>query len=199
MPVYPGDPSVTIDAAATVESDGYAVSAVECGSHTGTHIDAPSHTEADGRSIDELPIETFAFDAVKADVRGREPRSAIEPSDLPTADAELVVLDTGWDEYWETERYYDHPYLTEAAAEHCVKQEYHVAIDALNVDPTPTENAASEEPDGVPAHHALLGNERLIIENLTGVGELPKRFELLAFPIKLADSDGAPVRAVARC
>jgi len=198
MPVFPGDPPVTVESHATHEADDYRVSAVGCGSHTGTHVDAPSHTEADGRSLDEIEVDRFARDAVLADCRGRSPRSPIGPDALPVTDAELVIVRTGWDEYWGEETYFDHPYLTEAAAEFCVEQGYDVAIDALSVDPTPTDDPPAEEPEGVPAHRALLGWDHLIFENLTGLGDLPRRFEFLAFPLKLADGDGAPVRAVAR-
>ncbi|WP_226023728.1 cyclase family protein [Halomicrobium salinisoli] len=195
MPVFPGDPPVTVEPHATHEEDGYRVSAVTCGSHTGTHVDAPSHTEAEGRTIDAVDIDRFARDAVLADCRGRSPRSPIGPDALPATDADLVVVRTGWAEYWGEPEYFDHPYLTPEVAEFCVEQGYDVAIDALSVDPTPTDDA---DPEGVPAHHALLGQEHLIFENLSGLGDLPRRFEFLAFPLKLADGDGAPVRAVAR-
>jgi hypothetical protein len=58
MPVYPGDPPVEIEPHATLEDDGYRVSVVRFGSHAGTHVDAPSHTEADGPNLDELSIDT---------------------------------------------------------------------------------------------------------------------------------------------
>ena len=194
MPVFPGDPSVSVDAHATVADDGYRVSAVECGSHTGTHIDAPSHTEADGATIDSLPVSRFVRDAVRVDLRGCDPRARIRPTDLPTADAEAVVLHTGWDTHWGDSNYLDHPFLTPAAARHCVEHGYDVAIDALNVDPTPT---ADNDAEGVPAHHELLGNDRLIVENLTNLAGLPDRFELSVVPLQIADGDGSPVRAIA--
>ncbi|WP_236044487.1 cyclase family protein [Haloarcula salinisoli] len=255
MPVYPGDPAVTVDPHATMVADGYRVSALSCGSHTGTHIDAPSHTEPDGRAIDEFPVSRFVRDAVRVDLRDHSPREPIRPADLPSVDAEAVVLWTGWDRHWGDADYLDHPYLTPAAARHCVDYGYDVAVDALNVDPTPATGAGgsndphatdgaggsnephatdgaggsnephatdgaggsnephatdgaggSNEPhatdddavEGVPAHHELLGNDRLVVENLTNLGGVPERFELAAVPLALADGDGAPVRAVAR-
>ena len=196
--VFPGDPPVSVDPHATIPADGYRVSAVECGSHTGTHVDAPSHTEADGQNIDTIAVDRFALDAVRVDCRGLDPRSPIGPAALPATDADLLVVQTGWDDYWETEAYFDHPFLTPEAARFCVDHGYDVAVDTLNVDPTPTDNTAADEPDGFQVHHALLGTDGLIFENLTGLSGLPDRFELLAFPLKLTDGDGAPVRAVAR-
>jgi kynurenine formamidase len=197
MPVFPGDPPVSVESSATVPADGYRVAAVACGSHTGTHVDAPSHTEPAGRTIDSFDVGRFALDAVRVDCRGLEPRSPIGSGSLPTTDADLLVVQTGWDEHWGTDAYFDHPFLAPEAARFCADRGYDVAIDALNVDPTPTDTDAGES-TGFRAHHALLGADRLIFENLTDLAGLPERFELLAFPIKLDGGDGAPVRAVAR-
>ena len=198
MPVFPGDPPVRVDPHATYDDDGYRVSAVACGSHTGTHVDAPSHTEADGRAIDEFDPGRFVLDAVRVDCRGLDPRAPIGSDALPDADADLVVLRTGWADRWGEETYLDHPYLAPEAADYCADRGYDVAVDALNVDPTPTDRAAPDEPSGFRAHHALLGDGRLIFENLADLSGLPDRFEFLAFPLRLAGGDGAPVRAVAR-
>lgn len=198
MPVFPDDPPVTISAHATLSDDGYSVSAIQCGSHTGTHVDAPSHTESDGRDIDALDVSRFAYDAVRVDCRNRKPRSPIGRDVLPATDADLLVVHTGWDEHWGDDAYVDHPFLTPEAATYCVEQGYDLAIDALNVDPTPTDEATPDEPDGFQVHHTLLGQDHLIFENLTDLSGLPNRFEFLAFPLKLAAGDGAPVRAVAR-
>lgn len=92
--------------------------------------------------------------------------------------------------------YYDHPYLTSDVAAWCVENDYHLAIDFLSPDPTPTENARDDEPDGFPVHRRLLSAGYLIFENLTGLDAVPNRFTLSAYPLKI-DSDGAPVRAVA--
>ncbi len=197
MPTFPGDPSVSVDPHATVEADGYRVGALSLGTHAGTHVDAPCHTEPDGETIDDYPAETFVFDAVVADLRGRDPRSAIRPDDLPDADAEMVVLRTGWADRWGEAAYFDHPFLSPAAADYCVERGYHVGTDGASVDPSPSANATADEPAGVPAHHALLGADRFIVENLTNLGDPPARFELRAYPLPVSDGDGSPVRAVA--
>ncbi len=35
------------------------LSAIELGSHTGTHADAPFHFIAEGKTLDDLPLDTF--------------------------------------------------------------------------------------------------------------------------------------------
>lgn len=198
MPVFPGDPAVELTEHATVPADGYRVQALACGSHAGTHVDAPSHIEADGPMLDSFPVERFALDAVLADCTGRAPREPIGPEALPATDADIVIVRTGWSDHWGDPTYRDHPYLTPAAGAFCVDQGYDLAVDTLNPDPTPTDRADPAEPSGFPVHHELLSNELLIFENLTGLSALPDRFEFLAFPVKLAEGDGAPIRAVAR-
>src|SRR5690606_6124495 len=39
--LYPGDPGVQVTPALTIGADGVDVALVTCGSHTGTHLDAP--------------------------------------------------------------------------------------------------------------------------------------------------------------
>ena len=177
MQTYPSDPPVTVDPHATLEADGYRVTALELGSHAGTHVDAPSHTEPDGDDLGAFPPETFRFEAVRVDVRGRDPREPVGVAALPDpTDDDLLVVRTGWDDHWGTDAYLDHPYLTPGAARWCADHDYHVAVDALSVDPTPTPRASESEPEGVPAHHALLGSGHLVFENLTGLDPLPRRF-----------------------
>lgn len=196
MPTYPADPDVSLSEHATHESEGYQVTSVRMGSHAGTHIDAPRHTEPDGATLDAYAMERFRFDARILDVSGFGEREAIPPTVVPETDADLLIFRTGWDAHWGTPRYSDHPYLEPATAERCAEAGYHVGLDALNPDPTPTAAAAASEPSGVPAHHALLGENRFIIENLTGLDEHPERVTLHAYPLALG-GDGAPVRAVA--
>jgi kynurenine formamidase len=223
--VYPGDPRVELAPAATHAADGYRVTEVRLGSHSGTHVDAPSHTEPDGRTIDEFAVGEFAFDARLVDCTGIGVREAIELSDLPdelrgdddpdaekgsASENEMLVFRTGWDDHWGTDRYFDHPHLSREVAAWCAERGYHVGLDALSPDPSPSEGADGEraddateestqatEPDGVPAHRELLGSERFVLENLTGLDDLPGRFELRAYPLSLADGDGSPARAVA--
>lgn len=207
MPAYPGDPPVECTAYADVERDGFAATALSLTTHTGTHVDAPAHTEPDGDTIDAVPPEALRFDAVRLDVSGvsaRAPidrerlREAIDAGDAGAAsDADMLVLDTGWAAHWGDERYHDHPYLAADAAAWVADRGHHVALDAPSVDPTPTERAGPDEPEGLPAHHALLGEGLLVVENLRALGGLPASFRLVASPLPVVGGDGAPARVTA--
>lgn len=202
MPVFPGDRPVLVDRTATIAGDGYETRRLTLGSHSGTHVDAPSHMTADGETIDGVALEEFRFEAVIADPGPLGPRASIDEQALrdamPATDGvDLVVVRTGWESHWGSARYFEHPYLTAGAAEAIRERGCHLGIDAPNVDPTRTENAGPDEPDGYPAHRALFDDGRVIVENLRGLDRLPDRFELHAYPLPIRDGDASPVRAVA--
>ncbi|WP_435096867.1 cyclase family protein [Halarchaeum sp. P4] len=205
MPVYPGDPDVAVSPAATMATEGYRVTELALSTHAGTHVDAPSHLLADGATLGDYPIETFAMDAHLVGVDAG-PRDPIGPDALPDErSADVVVFRTGFDAHWGTPQYRDHPYLAPETADALAERGQHVALDAASPDPSPpaggTEDADGPETDangeqaGYPAHRALFEAGLLVFENLRNLDALPTRFRLEVFPLRL-DADGAPVRAV---
>jgi len=59
MPTYPGDTRTSLEATATILKDGMNLTKVVLSSHTGTHIDAPSHFIENGMTIDQIPARFF--------------------------------------------------------------------------------------------------------------------------------------------
>ncbi|WP_433671511.1 cyclase family protein [Nocardia sp. CA-136227] len=199
MPVYPGDPEVTVRPALTVAADGVNVLHLDMGSQTGTHVDAPRHIDDALPALDELPLERFTGPAVVVDARATGGGRPIgrEYFEGRVAAGVIVLVATGWSEHWGTHEYLNHPHLTVAAAEYLVASGVRtVGIDALSVDPTPAEE--------IPVHRILCGAHAVIAENLTGLAavlaaqEAGQRVEVSLFPLRLPGADGAPVRAVAR-
>lgn len=193
MPTYPGDPEVRIEPHATHESDGYRVSRVELGSHAGTHVDAPTHTEPDGATLGAFSLADLRFRAQVVDCRdagANEPIEADALDGLDLAAVGAVVFHTGWGDAWGTDRMTAHPYLAPETARRCADADVAVAVDALSPDPTG---------DGsVPAHRALVGAGLPIVENVCNLDALPERaFELCVAPLAV-DLDGAPARVFAR-
>lgn len=197
--VYPGDPAPAIRAFATVEQDGFNARSVRMGTHTGTHIDAPYHFFEDGKTLDDFPVESFCGRGRVIDITGKEEESAITAEELKEYEGclhglEIVILRTGWENYYRTEKYFKQPYLKEDAAEVLLKSGVRiVGIDASSVDGV-YGNSVGEK-----AHRVLLGNGRMIVENLCSLEELPENQDIWFsfFPLKLSKADGAPVRAVA--
>lgn len=64
MDVYPGDPEVSIALVHHYDAQGWLLRNLQMGSHTGTHVDAFSHMDAQGASLDEMPLERFCGLAV---------------------------------------------------------------------------------------------------------------------------------------
>ncbi|MGK0716283.1 cyclase family protein [Leucobacter sp. W1153] len=199
--VYPGDPGVTVSPALTLERDGVAVSEIRCGSHTGTHVDAPAHTVAGGRTMDAVRLEELVGTALVIDAAVDGGLSDFEPLSAerlrlgrwPSVPA-IVLIRTGWDQHFGTDRYLRHPFLTRDAAATLLERGMRVlGVDTLNPDRTP----ASAEDLDFAVHESVLGSDGLIIENLRGLAELGETAHVGFFPMRLGGADGAPVRAVA--
>lgn len=196
MPLYPGMQSPRIQALHRVEKDGYKEHLVEMLSHTGTHIDAPSHMELDGADLDDFPVAHFmgrAFVLDVSDTVGTEiPLSVITGMEDRIAGKAFLLLRTGWDRYWDSGGYFrGYPTPGKALMEKLVSFGLRgIGIDAISIDPVETVDFGN--------HHSALGSGMIIIENLTGLGPLVGREVMLSvLPLKWDGADGSPVRAVA--
>ncbi|WP_328601413.1 cyclase family protein [Nocardia terrae] len=198
MPVYPGDPEVTVRPALTAAVDGVNVLHLDMGSQTGTHVDAPRHIDDSLPALDELPLERFTGPGVVIDAREVGAGGAIgrEFFEGRVAAGQIVLIATGWSAHWGTHAYLNHPHLTVAAAEYLVAAGVRtIGIDALSVDPTPAVE--------IPVHRIMCGAHAVIAENLTGLDlaltaqSAGQRMEVSLFPLNVPGADGAPVRAVA--
>jgi kynurenine formamidase len=204
--VYPGDVTFSCNPIATVPKDGYSVHALSLGSHTGTHIDAPSHFFADGQTIDQIPLSSLMGPLVKIDLTaiGLKDRQAITWEDhisLSSTAAEIrkgviLLIQTGWSAHWGTPKYYHHPFLSRDAAQRILDKGVKVlGVDTLNPDETPLEGIGGEQ--GFGTHEVILGAGGVIAENLTNLGEIGDRDMIAFIPLNLEGSDGSPVRAFA--
>lgn len=200
MPVYPGDPQVSTTSALSLNDDGAAVTHVQFGTHSGTHLDAPAHTVPQGRTVDQLDLELLDGMACVLQVRTSDSHRltaqaiGIEhvaplPPELPY----IVCIATGWDQYFHDELREQHPFIApELASELWQRGARVLGIDMLSPDPT------SDESHQFPVHNFWLGQDGIIVENLRGLTELPEQVSMSILPLNLHGLDGSPVRAVAR-
>ena len=72
MPVYPGTEKPMLTAACTIETAGYRETLLHMYSHTGTHMDAPAHMIARGRTLDSYGVEKFVGPGFVLDCRGQQ-------------------------------------------------------------------------------------------------------------------------------
>ncbi|MFC0680516.1 cyclase family protein [Lysobacter korlensis] len=194
MQVYPGDPAVDLQPALELDRDGAAVTALHLGSHSGTHVDAPAHTVAGGRTMDAVRLDELAGDALVIHVPGLAHHAVIgvdELGALPDRVPPIVVIDTGWAQHFGSERALSHPAVGVEAARLLLERGMRVlCVDTLSPDPTDAAGVAD-----FPVHQLVLGADGLIVENLAAVSDLPSQVRIGIFPLRLA-GDGAPVRAV---
>ncbi|KAF8552959.1 putative cyclase [Imleria badia] len=199
MSTWPGHPSFS----SYKLQDKRNVTALSFGSHTGTHLDAPSHFIANGLAIDELDLKQLFGRAVVVDVRGKGPRERIAWEDVRECEAKLgegviVLICTGWSRFWGTDAYRDHPFLDVEVARKLVERGVRViGVDTLGPDEMRVGDAEVEE--GVTAHEVILGAGGMIAENLRGVEEVIglERPVVSLLPVKIGGCDGAPIRAIA--
>ena len=63
MPVFPGDPEVSIETIQTFERDGWNMRRIEMNSHDGTHVNVPIHGTANGKTLDDYTLSDFCGSA----------------------------------------------------------------------------------------------------------------------------------------
>lgn len=167
---------------------------IEMVANTGTYIDVPFHRYQEG---DDLAHSSLASQAYLEGIIVKAPhhlRKAVDESFFEALDVKgkAVLIHTGWDQYWNTDTYFeDNPYLTAAAASVLVKKGAKlVGIDSLNIDDT---NQNSR-----PVHTILLKENIYIVEHLCNLESLPdSRFQFNAVPPKVRGMGSFPVRAFA--
>ena len=118
----------------------FQIGKIEMVANTGTYLDSPFHRYADGKDLAQLPLESLAdLDAVVVRIPAGSGRaiagSAFRGLEL---EGKAVLVQTGWDVHWRTERYLSgHPFLTGDAAEFLLSRGVTlVGIDSLNIDDT---------------------------------------------------------------
>ncbi|MDO7788105.1 cyclase family protein [Desulforamulus aquiferis] len=195
MPVYPGTKPPEFKPICSLEQEGFVETELNLYSHTGTHIDSPAHIISGGKTLDLFGTEYFLGPAMVIDVsRSKEISLAhLTPLRAELQQVRFVILYTGWDQHWGTEEYFkDFPVLTAEAAKWLVSLGLKgVCIDAISVD-------AVKDTLTLPIHRILLGNDVLVIENLTNLQELiGVKLTFCCLPIKTKHADGAPARAIA--
>src|SRR5438128_11789180 len=193
MAVYRGNPPVRIRPAMTLRKDRVNLSELCLGSHTGTHVDAPSHFINGAKGIDRVDLERFIGPAWVADLR--RVRGGISAVDLGRAriprGTRRVLLRTTNSRLWHPARPFrtDFVYLEAEGARWLVERGVRlVGIDYLSIEGFGVQ--------GAPTHHALLGAGIPILEGLDLSRAAPGRYLLSAVPVRWRAADGAPTRAV---
>jgi arylformamidase len=196
LPVWPGDPGISMTFASSLDQGNDAnVTRLEMGVHTGTHIDAPFHFEANGKSIEQLPIDTLIGSCRVFELP--EITGGIGVKDIEKLNIKgeaRILFKTRNSIWWKTdERKFqkDFVYITEEGAEFLVSHGVKlVGIDYLSVEKFGSVDYAT--------HHLFLRNQVVIIEGLNLSDIRSGEYELIALPLRIKGADGSPARVILR-
>ncbi len=175
------------------QGDGLTLSYMSLGIHTGTHMDAPLHFIQGGAAIDTMPVDAMMGPARVVSIHDRE---SIKPAELeplnPQPGDRLLFKTYNSEHCWDSDSFFeDFVYLSREAAAYLAQCGVRtVGVDYLSV--------GGFHKDGAETHQALLGSGMWVIEGLNLGGIEPGDYELACLPLKLANAEGAPARALIR-
>ena len=178
---------------------GQIVRGVHMRLHAGSHIDAPEHNVKGGKQVAELPLETFAGDAVIADLRHLVPGGAITAHELDKAVGALIgrgdrlLLRTDVNKTYMTDNWLERsPYLRSDATRWCIdKGVVLVGYDFYHGVDEPVASRVFN------ASRTLSEAGIVTLPYLTNLDRAAaQRVTLVALPLKLVGAEASPVRAV---
>ena len=190
---YPGDMPYSRTIVESLENGGPCnLSSLKMSSHAGTHIDSPSHYIPKASCLSDYPVSYFIMPAVVIDFTDRDviDPNVIAHSNVRQGDG-ILFKTRNSEEGICTAGFFRQDYisLTPRAAKICVEKKVRmVGIDGISVDPFNDETYA--------VHHELLANNILILEGANLKGVPPARYTLYCLPLKIAQAEASPVRAV---
>jgi arylformamidase len=193
---------------------GAAANKVTLAEHTGTHVDAPFHFDADGLTVDRVAVDSLLLRPYRKydlTANDHQPGEMVELDHLKAAEAaggftlsrgDVAVLELGWDRYLpgggdERELGWwgrNQPGVSLEACEYLA--DAGVACVACD---TPACDVAAKDGEMLGAHGhatAFLPRGILIVEGLTGLSRVPATGVFLALPLKISGGTGSPLRVV---
>jgi arylformamidase len=189
---WPGNPGVRREVSEERGEGGVVrVSRLSLGVHTGTHFDAPNHFDVPGGGIEALSPAALIGPARVVSVTG----SSIDRADVerlnPQSGERLLFKTTNSARCWDTEEFVpDYVYVTESAAHELAGNWVAlVGVDYLSI---------GGPSDGARTHRVLLRAGVCILEGLDLRRVPPGSYDLVALPILIPGSDGAPGRVLLR-
>ncbi|MEP5758941.1 MAG: cyclase family protein [Litoreibacter sp.] len=186
FPTFFDKPGITSELVFNFAEHGVNLFDLTIREHTGTHVDAPLHFSADGKSVDEIAVGDLVVPLCVVDIREKAAADAdtqLTPEDLNAWIAEhgdipdraCVAMNSGWASKVATDKFVGrdaegkmhfpgfHPEATEMLLE--MTSASSIAVDTLSLDRGLSEDFAT--------HYAWLPAGRYGIENLAGLDDVP--------------------------
>ncbi len=171
------------------------MSKIEIISHTGTHVDSPTHFIPGGSTISDMPLDATIGPARVIEIKDPEKIKAEELERHNIRKGERILCKTrnsprayegpGWME--------DFVYLDPAGAEYLAKKEIVLfGLDVLSL------GDIKKEEDLRKTHITLLGAGVYVLESCALGHVPPGEYELLCLPLLMLGGDAGPARAILR-
>lgn len=177
--VFPGDPAPEKKQVCSMEKgDICNLTSISMCSHNGTHVDAPAHFIADGKTIAEVGLDPYVGDCYlvrgEGDICAKKAEEILEKANAAGA-AERILL----------------------AGKITVTEEAAKVFVQGNVKLVGNESQTVGPEDApVPVHKILLGAGVCLLEGVVLAGVPEGKYLLCAAPLNLGVCEGAPCRAV---
>ena len=177
--VYPGDPEPKSESLCSMENgDAYNLSAFSMCAHNGTHLDAPLHFIKNGRSVSEIPVQTFVGDAYVIHINGcigqAEAKSILKKATSLGAGERILIGGQAT--------------VTQSGAE--VFAGAKILLLGNESQTVGPEDAPME------VHKTLLRANVVLLEGIRLDGVSEGKYILCAAPLNLGGLEGAPCRAI---
>jgi len=188
-PVYfPWHPKTEIERTATYEQNRCEVRRISVGTHTGTHVDAPSHVYSGLPTLDQYDPALWYLEAQVLDFTPREPKKEITREEVRAKLKKKnigIVVKTGWDRHFDESDYYStYPPVSVGAAEFLLEMNVRLI--------------ASDTPFTLDVHYIVLKHGIPLVTNINNTSVLQEgMITLITAPMLVQGSDGAPARVLA--
>lgn len=177
--VYPGDATPSVEEVCKISEGALCnLSTLSMCVHNGTHIDAPFHFINDGKTVDQIPLDSFVGDCYVArhegDVTAEDAKGILQRAKAVDAGERILIAG-------------NIVVTAEAARKFAQENIKLIGNESQTVGPL---NAPME------VHKILLGQEIVLLEGIV-LSDVPEgKYLLCAAPLNLGRCDGAPCRAV---
>lgn len=158
--------------------------------HSGTHIDAPSHFLAEGKTIEQVPISSTVGPCKVFDLSAiKEGISRKDLEELPINENDIILFKTRNSKYSPTDSFNPNfVYLTLSGAQYLAACNIRaVGIDYLGIE---------RNQEGHATHTTLFNNNITIIEGLRLDAIAAGSYFLCCLPLKIIGIEAAPARAI---
>lgn len=211
FPTYFGAQQLWMDQKFNYAEHKFNLFEIRINEHTGTHMDAPLHFSADGKSVAEIPVESLVVPLAVIDIREKASANAdaqVTPDDIkawiaangPLPKNCCVAMNSGWDAHVATAKFRNaddnkvmhFPGFHIEAAQMLIEDgnAIGIAADTLSLDFGPSPDFAT--------HYGWLPTGRWGLECIANLGAMPAAgATLIVGAPKIRGGTGGPSRVFA--